>query len=92
MRVQLIFATLAAGALLLAGCGGTPSHVRRHVDRRRVVTVTGAISPPGSPKAKQLARELNGIEGEARPQVVTLPRATEKQLARGLRGVKGALP
>jgi hypothetical protein len=93
MRVRLIFAALAVGVLLLAGCGSTPSHrPAAREPREQVVTVTGAIGPPESPKEKQLARELNGIKGEARPQVVTVPRATEKQLARELSGVKGGVP
>ena len=93
MRVRLIFAALAVGALLLAGCGSTPSHrPAAREQREQVVTITGAIGPPESPREKQLARELNGIKGESPPQVVTVPRAQEKQLARELSGIKGALP
>jgi hypothetical protein len=67
MRVRLIFAALAVGALLLAGCGSTPSHRPAARDRRQqVVTgVMGAVGPPESPKEKQLARELSGVEGES---------------------------
>ena len=93
MRVRLIFAALAVGALLLAGCGSTPSHRPAAPEpREQVVTVTGAIGPPESAKEEQLARELGGIKGESPPQVVTVPQAQEKQLARELSGIKGALP
>ena len=91
--LRLIFAALAVGALPLAGCSSVPSHRPAAPEpREQVVTVTGAIGPPESPKEKQLARELSGIKGESPPQVVTVPRAQEKQLARELSGVKGALP
>ena len=68
MRVRLIFAALAVGALLLAGCGSTPSHrPAAREPREQVVTgVTGAFGPPESPKEKQLARELSGVTGESR--------------------------
>ena len=69
-----------------------------------MVTVTGAVGPPESPKEKQLARELKGVEGASPPrdrreQVVTVTGAVgppespkEKQLARELKGVEGAPP
>jgi len=64
-----------------------------------VVTVTGAVGPPESPKEKQSARELSGVKGESPPQVVTITGAVgppespkEKQLARELNGVEGASP
>ncbi len=86
MRVRLTCATLAVGALLLAGCGSTPSHrPAAREPREQVVTVTGAIGPPASPKENQLARELRGVKGESPPQVVTITKAT----ARELRGVEG---
>jgi hypothetical protein len=103
MRVRLIFAALAVGVSPLAGCGSTPSHRPAARERReQVVTVTGAVGPPESPKEKQLARELNGVEGASPPrdrreQVVTVTGAVgppespkEKQLARELNGVEGS--
>ncbi len=98
MRVRLIFAALAAGALLLAGCGSTPSHrPAAREPREQVVTVTGAIGPAEGPNEKQL--ELSGVEGESGPQVVTVTGAIgpaespkEKQLERELSGVKGESP
>jgi Bacterial PH domain len=100
MRVRLIFAALAVGALLPAGCGSTPSHrPAAREPREQVVTVTGAIGPPESPKEKQFARELRGVKGESPPQVVTVTGAIgppespkEKQLARELSGVNGKSP
>jgi hypothetical protein len=100
MRVRLIFTALAVGALLLVGCGSTPSHrPAAREPREQVVTVTGGIGPPKSPKEKQLARELSGIKGESPPQVVTVtggigpPKSPkEKQLARELSGIKGESP
>jgi hypothetical protein len=100
MRVRVIFTALAVGALLPAGCGTTPSHRPAASEpREEVVTVTGAIGPPKSPKEKQLARELSGVEGESPPQAVTVTGAIgppkspkEKQLARELSGVEGKSP
>jgi hypothetical protein len=93
MRVRLIFAALAVGALLLAGCGSTPSHrPAAREPREQVVTVTGAIGPPESPKEKQLARalarELVTVTGAIGPP----ESPKEKQLARELSGVKGESP
>ena len=66
MRVRLIFAALAVGVSPLAGCGSTPSHrPAAREPREQVVTVTGAVGPPKSPKEKQLARELKGVEGSS---------------------------
>ena len=88
------------GALLLAACGSTASH-RPQATRpgEQVVTVTGTIGPPESPREKQLARELSGVKGELPPQVVTVTGAIgppkspkEKQLARELDGVQGESP
>ena len=100
MRVRLIFTALAVGALLLVGCGSTPSHrPAAREPREQVFMVTGGIGPPESPKEKQLARELSGIKGESPPQVVTVtggigpPESPkEKQLARELSGIKGESP
>ena len=66
MRVRVVLTTLAVGALLPAGCSSTPSHLpAAREPREQVVTITGAIGPPESPKEKQLARELSGVEGES---------------------------
>jgi len=98
--MRLFFTTLAVGALLLVGCGSTPSHRPAAGEpQEQLFMVTGGIGPPESPKEKQLASELSGIKGESPPQVVTVtggigpPESPkEKQLASELSGIKGESP